>query len=199
MKPRFGLTLVLLLTACGETATPVAVDASSNDGPMGHIDVVTADLSDGLADLAADDAAELEPEPTSSEPEPEPFFALPQSGLTVDIEAGQVQGATEGGLRVFKGIPYAEAPLGSRRFAPPVKKEAWAGTRPATTFGPSCPQIDLGELALGDGGFSEDCLSLNVWAHDDGQSRPVMVFIYGGAFIIGSTARCRPSSSSSGR
>lgn len=128
-------------------------------------------------------------EPDASEPDAPPFVAEPQSGVEIAVETGQVAGFEEDGLRVFLGIPYAEPPIGNERFRPPLKKGAWDGTFPADSFGPACPQRNLGTFVLGTDEMSEDCLSLNIWAHDDGQERPVMVFIYGGAFMMGTSAQ----------
>ncbi len=114
-----------------------------------------------------------------------------QTGVEVQISGGRVRGAEAGDLRVFKGIPFAEPPIGDRRFAPPVPVGPWTGTFEATEFGPSCPQVSLGpSFLLGDfaGPTSEDCLSLNIWAHNDERPRPVMVFIYGGGFVSGGSA-----------
>jgi para-nitrobenzyl esterase len=119
-----------------------------------------------------------------------------QPGLLIATSAGFIHGAQEGALRVFKGIPFAEAPIGERRFSAPVAKAPWQGVRETTHFGPGCPQDTTGlALAMGEeaAASSEDCLSLNVWAHDDGESpegggRPVMVWVYGGGFVTGGSA-----------
>ncbi|KWT93340.1 carboxylesterase/lipase family protein [Candidatus Magnetominusculus xianensis] len=84
----------------------------------------------------------------------------------------------------YKGIPFAESTAGSNRWAAPVQKQTWNGTFAATEFGPYCPQS-------GQTNISEDCLSLNVWtpvSPSASGSLPVMVFIYGGAFIFGGSA-----------
>lgn len=114
-----------------------------------------------------------------------------QSGLEVEISSGRLRGLADGDLRIFKGIPFAEPPIGNLRFRAAVPVAPWNGTLAADAFGPSCPQVRLGpEFLLGDfaGPTSEDCLSLNVWAHRDARVRPVMVFVYGGGFITGGTA-----------
>ncbi len=174
--PLLLLAPLCLLAACG-TNTPAGPDPV--DGTEPEPSGVVAPEPDAL------------PEPdVTAEPEPTPFVAEPQAGLTIDIEAGAVEGLADGNLRVFKGIPFAEAPIGDKRFMPPVKVEPWDGTRPAHAFGPSCPQAELGgEILVGPAGISEDCLSLNVWAHDDDVARPVMVWIYGGGFVLGSSAQ----------
>lgn len=90
---------------------------------------------------------------------------------------------------MWKGIPYAAPPVGPRRFRAPVPPDAWTGERDATRSGPVAVQ---GRDAIMSGvtdktAISEDCLSLNVYAPaEDGPPRPVVVWIHGGAFIMGS-------------
>ncbi len=85
----------------------------------------------------------------------------------------------------YLGIPYAESTTGTNRWVAPVEKQAWSGVYEATAFGASCPQPTT-KLTT-----SEDCLSLNVWTPvgpGSSLSLPVMVFIYGGAFISGASS-----------
>ena len=66
--------------------------------------------------------------------------SLPE--VEVQLPQGRVRGTVETqGVHVFKGIPYAEAPVGDRRWRPPVGPKTWNDTRPALRFGPSCPQV----------------------------------------------------------
>ncbi len=114
-----------------------------------------------------------------------------QSGIEVQTALGRIRGKDDGNLRVFRGIPFAEPPVGNLRFRPPEPKKPWVGTLEAYDYGPSCPQTKLGpEFILGNfaGPQDEDCLSLNVWAHKDLDQRPVMVFIYGGGFVVGGSS-----------
>ncbi|MGW7439150.1 carboxylesterase/lipase family protein [Streptomyces sp. NPDC054849] len=122
--------------------------------------------------------------------------AAPRAGgspTVVELPAGgRLRGGVEGGLTVFKGVPYAAPPVGALRWRPAQPHPGWQGTRDATAFGPSAPQPyrEGGDAVLGNHGappFSEDCLTLNVWtpAADDAK-RPVMVWIHGGGFISGS-------------
>jgi para-nitrobenzyl esterase len=112
---------------------------------------------------------------------------------SVETASGRVQGVRQGEASVFRGIPYAAAPVGPRRFAPPASILPWAGVRDATRFGPIPPQSDdalSARLGLSaDLPQSEDCLTLNVFtpAADSGR-RPVMVWLPGGAFINGAAA-----------
>jgi para-nitrobenzyl esterase len=109
-----------------------------------------------------------------------------QQGIAVTTSSGDVIGVKSGALRVFKGIPYAEAPVGSLRLRAPVPVKHWSGVFEARAFGPGCPQEP--EMAAGTK-TNEDCLSLNVWGHDDAKpDRPVMFWIHGGAFNLGSSA-----------
>jgi para-nitrobenzyl esterase len=109
--------------------------------------------------------------------------------VRVKTEAGVVAGVDEG-TRIFRGIPYAAPPLGSRRLRPPQALESWQGVRDASRFGAAPPQRgDALSDALGllhGCRIDEDCLHLNVYtpAADD-RERPVLVWVPGGAFIGG--------------
>ncbi|MGV9710660.1 carboxylesterase/lipase family protein [Gordonia sp. NPDC003424] len=106
-------------------------------------------------------------------------------GPEVRTRAGVVRGAHEKRLAVFRGIPFAEPPVGPLRFAAPRPTPRWDGVRPALTFGPAPPQ----PAAFGGGpeDHGDDWLTLNVWTPEpDSASRlPVMVWLPGGAYIIG--------------
>lgn len=105
----------------------------------------------------------------------------------VQVDSGALAGAREGELAVFRGIPYAAAPVGERRWAAPAPMPAWDGTRAATAFGASCPQPVVPPPFGVEGATSEDCLFLNVWAPQARDAKlPVFVWIHGGAFLIGS-------------
>lgn len=103
--------------------------------------------------------------------------------------AGIVEGAIVDGMTNFRGIPYAAAPVGDLRWHAPKPAAPWTGARLATAFGKACPQDRAVSLdQAGDPGpTSEDCLTLNVWTPrvDAGAQLPVMVWIHGGAFVIG--------------
>ncbi|MFC9438648.1 carboxylesterase/lipase family protein [Nocardia sp. NPDC057030] len=97
--------------------------------------------------------------------------------------AGVVRGRWEGGVAVFRGIPYAESPVGARRFAAPVAARSWTGVRAVLEFGPSVSQP--GSPWTGDAG---NCLTLNVWSPDPGAvGLPVLVWIHGGRYLEGTS------------
>ena len=107
---------------------------------------------------------------------------------------GKVGGMEQDGLGVFKGIPFAEPPVGARRWLAPQKPAKWNGTRDARNFGAACPQIRMQPVVLAgmqlEEPQSEDCLYLNIWTPKaDNKRRPVMIWIHGGAFRIGSGAQ----------
>ncbi len=87
-------------------------------------------------------------------------------------------------VNAYLGIPFAESTAGDNRWRAPVPVKSWNGDLKATQFGPSCPQSS--PLAP----QSEDCLTVNVWTPPEASQEPraVMVFIYGGAFVYGSSA-----------
>jgi para-nitrobenzyl esterase len=109
----------------------------------------------------------------------------------VETRSGRIQGLAEPGLHVFRGIPFAAPPVGALRFRPPQPAAPWAGVRDATRVAPPAPQAPSPVMRMlggaGELGWSEDCLTLDVWtpAADRGR-RPVLVWIHGGAFTTGS-------------
>lgn len=116
------------------------------------------------------------------------------SSLHVKIESGIVEGKKDGPVHVFLGIPYAAPPIGDLRWKPPVPIAKWTGVRKAKDFGAHCMQGRVfGDMNFRDAGGSEDCLSLNVWvpAKLSQPKLPVMVWIYGGGFVAGTTSEGR--------
>ncbi len=113
-------------------------------------------------------------------------------GPVVLTPSGELEGAwadAGAGVSVFRGVPFAQPPVGDLRWRPPVAVEAWDGTRTATEFGPACWQArnaDDSPYARGELPRSEDCLTLNLWtAARVGQRRPVMVWFHGGGHSSG--------------
>lgn len=107
----------------------------------------------------------------------------------VTTKSGKVEGSYQDGLYVFKGIPFAAPPLGELRWMPPQPTEPWDGVRPAKKFGAIAPQHEMlaGPIVHVEQAQDEDCLFLNIWTKGlDNARRPVMVWIHGGAFTIGS-------------
>jgi para-nitrobenzyl esterase len=115
-----------------------------------------------------------------------------QAQTIVKTASGTIQGIYENRQYVFKGVPYAAPPVGNLRWRAPHPVGPWKGVRSAMEFGTIAPQNQLpgaemmANLAITDP-QDEDCLFLNIWTPGiDEARRPVMVWIHGGAFIIGS-------------
>ncbi|XXG95525.1 hypothetical protein Hte_001789 [Hypoxylon texense] len=136
---------------------------------------------------------------------PIPSGSLGADSIVVNSTFGSIRGFVNKNYQnvaQFLGIPFAEAPVGPRRWLPPTPKAA-VSDFDATEFGPSCPQwfdgppsiynCDTPEFRINDA-MSEDCLSLSIWvpakaARDPSTSKlPVIVWITGGAFLVGGSS-----------
>ena len=115
------------------------------------------------------------------------LLATAAGAASVTIGQGLLEGSDDKGITSFKGIPYAQPPVGERRWLPPEPVRPHQGPRAATQFGANCPQTERAGLNEPDAIMSEDCLTLNVWTPGlDTNKRPVMVWIHGGGFRFGS-------------
>jgi para-nitrobenzyl esterase len=113
----------------------------------------------------------------------------------VRVDTGQLQGVVDDGVVSYKGVPFAAPPIGDLRWRPPQPAAQWTGMRQATEFGADCMQARFGPPPVPGAppapAPSEDCLFLNVWrpvSAAAGAKLPVMVWIYGGGFMFGSSA-----------
>lgn len=106
----------------------------------------------------------------------------------VKTDKGSVEGVSQGGLTVYKGLPFAAPPVGSLRWRPPQPARRWMGVLKADAFKDRCMQVGASLANLPDVPMSEDCLYLNLWVppHPTARKLPVMVWIYGGGYHNGS-------------
>jgi para-nitrobenzyl esterase len=112
----------------------------------------------------------------------------------VEIASGLLRGTIQDGVTTFLGVPYAAPPFGERRFALPNPHAPWGGIRDSTAPGPTAPQFirpfpNLNVTPLVGEGWQrgDDFLTANIWTPDpSAKGLPVMVFIHGGAFALGS-------------
>jgi para-nitrobenzyl esterase len=95
---------------------------------------------------------------------------------------GALRGEVIEDVRVFRGVPFAEPPVGKLRFRPTVNVKAWGMERNATRFAAAAMQAGGAGVAK-----SEDCLYLNVWTPQDAVALPVFVWIHGGGFTGGNS------------
>ena len=103
---------------------------------------------------------------------------------------------SQNGVAVFKGIPYAKPPVGELRFKPPVPMDPWDGELDCSEYGNSPIQNDINhnplwtdEFLIRNENFSEDCLTLNVFAKTGCDKKlPVIVYLYGGGFVSGGSS-----------
>lgn len=108
----------------------------------------------------------------------------------VTAPAGPILGTVDRGVARYLGIPYAEAPVGIRRFAAPVRRAPFAEPFPALAYGATPQRVPLfATTTIPEPSLpGEDILNLNVFAPADGESCPVLVWIHGGGYVAGSAA-----------
>ncbi len=110
-----------------------------------------------------------------------------------DTAYGPVRGVDDGIAMAFKGVRYAAPPVGPLRFRAPQPPQPWAEPADAGEFGTVCPQPPVPNFPINLGaGQDEDCLHLNVWAPSGtaaGAGKPVMVWVHGGAYVLGSSSQ----------
>jgi len=131
------------------------------------------------------------------------------AGLRVALDTGALEGRMEaGGIRSFKGVPFAAAPVGALRWQAPQAAPAWRGVRQADAFGARCMQQPLfSDMVFRSKGISEDCLTLNVWTPapastpgDKARGKlPVLVYFYGGGLQAGDASEPRYDGASMAR
>ncbi len=120
------------------------------------------------------------------------MLAQPAFAQSVTVEQGALEGKTlASGVRVWLGVPFAKAPVRELRWKAPQPAAKWAGTYHADRAAPMCLQPMRSRMMnhyFGNEAISEDCLYLNIWAPPTGNKLPVVVWIYGGAFNVGSAS-----------
>lgn len=116
-----------------------------------------------------------------------------ETETTVRTAAGELRGCVADGVRRFLSVPYAQPPVGERRFAPPVAVTPWQDIRDARQAGPNAPQgtmaipkVDMVPIAGNGWVKGDDYLTLNVWSPEGARDLPVMVWVHGGGLVLGS-------------
>lgn len=117
-----------------------------------------------------------------------------QSTPKATTQYGVLEGVNESGISVFKGVPFAEPPIGENRWKAPQPLKAWTGIRKATKFGDDPMQGNpYGDMGFSADKKSEDCLYLNIWtpAKTMNEGLPVVIYFNGGGLIAGSGSEPR--------
>ena len=114
--------------------------------------------------------------------------------LRVQTASGTLEGTYDSGIRIFRGVPFAQPPVGDLRWQAPQPVQPWEGVRKADSFGPRAMQrFIFSDMNFRSDGVSEDCLYLNVWtpAQSGDEKLPVLVYFYGGGFVAGDGSEYR--------
>jgi para-nitrobenzyl esterase len=122
--------------------------------------------------------------------------AVAQASDVVQTANGPVEGrgVQPSGVRIFRGVPFAQPPIGDLRWREPQPLKKWKSVRQAVDFGPRCMQARIfDDMVFRSNGMSEDCLYLNVWtpAKSERERLPVLVYFYGGGFVTGDSSEPR--------
>ncbi|AMR33255.1 carboxylesterase [Mucilaginibacter sp. PAMC 26640] len=122
-------------------------------------------------------------------------IAFAQKSTQIKIVNGVLEGVTEkSGVISYKGIPFAQPPIGELRWKDPQPVNNWGGVRKCDAFGYNPMQKKVfGDMGFRSPGMSEDCLYLNVWkpANSSATKLPVLVYFYGGGFVAGDGSEAR--------
>src|SRR5450432_2271341 len=113
---------------------------------------------------------------------------------TVKTANGVLQGTQVSGISIFKGVPFAQPPVGDLRWKEPQPVKNWEGTRKADHFSPRAMQLPIfSDMQFRSDGVSEDCLYLNIWTPADSgkEALPVLVYFYGGGMKAGDGSEYR--------
>jgi para-nitrobenzyl esterase len=170
---RLGLASVLVCFAVACSDDEVATTGSGTGG-RGTTSVASTSAHATAASTTASSSSTGGMPGCEAAPATDPF--------TVQTSTGTIRGEADGGVTAYRGIPFAEPPVGELRFKAPEPHACWTDVRDAVEYGSACAQILPSQSQAG----SEDCLFLNVWAPTTPGPHAVLYFVHGGAYLLGS-------------